>query len=86
VSNENVHISGREALIALVRELQGKQTQVQFSARLGIEQSELSRFLRGERGATRLIILGLLRTFPRRRGEIVRAVLAAEPPRASVAA
>lgn len=61
-------------MIDLLRELQGDETQVQFARRLGIDQPELSKLLRGERRPARRLILGLLRAFPKRRAEIVAAL------------
>lgn len=66
-------------MIDLLRELQGRETQTQFARRLGIDQPELSKLLRGERRAARRLIVGLLRAFPERRDEIVAAVTAEEP-------
>jgi hypothetical protein len=63
-------------LTDIVRELQGDESQVRFSARVGIEQSELSRFLRGGRRAGRGMIIGLLRAFPERQLEIIAALMA----------
>lgn len=51
-------------LVGTVQQLQGSESQVQFASRLGIDQSELSRFLRGERGLTRKMAAALLRAYP----------------------
>jgi len=67
------------SLVDLVRELQGSDSQVRFAARLGMEQSELSRFLRGGRRGGRALIEGLLREFPEQRDAIVTALTEAPP-------
>lgn len=66
-------------MIELLRELQGDESQVQFARRLGIDQPELSKILRGERRPARRTIVGLLRAFPARRDEIIAALMAEEP-------
>lgn len=67
-------------LVDIARELQGGERQVQFAARLGTNQSELSRFLRRRRNAPPQLVAGLLRLFPERRDEIVEAWTAERTP------
>lgn len=75
MSNAVRHTPGRASfeLVALVRKLQGEESQERFSARLGISQPVLSRFLSGERGATGRLVAGLILAFPGKRDEIVKA-------------
>jgi len=62
--------------VDVLRRLQGDDSQVKFARRLGIDQPELSRLLRGEREQpTRRTIVGLLRAFPDHRDEIVAALM-----------
>jgi hypothetical protein len=73
-------------LIALVRDLQGTDSQMDFASRLGMDQGDLSRFLSGRKRAGRNMIVGLLREFPDRRDEIVEAVTGGVTPDESAVA
>lgn len=66
-------------MIDLLRDLMGDESQVRFARRLGVDQPELSKLLRGERRPARRVIVGLLRAFPERRDEIVAALTAESP-------
>jgi transcriptional regulator with XRE-family HTH domain len=66
-------------VIDLLRDLMGDDTQVQFARRVGIDQPELSKLLRGERRPARRLIVGLLRAFPDRKDDIVAALTAEAP-------
>lgn len=63
-------------MIELLRDLMADESQVQFARRIGIDQPELSKLLRGERRPARRTIVGLLRAFPKRRNEIIAALMA----------
>jgi len=49
---------------ALLAELQGEQTQTEFSERLGVAQSYLSMVLAGKRRPGRTLVSALIREFP----------------------
>lgn len=77
------HRPALHPLVPLVRELQGSETQTQFAARIGLHQSELSRFLRRELSPTRRIIVGLLQAYPERRDQIIEALTEGEAAQAA---
>jgi hypothetical protein len=49
---------------------------VDFAARLGITQGELSKFLRGQRGLSRKIAASVIRTYPQLQQRVVDALIA----------
>lgn len=73
--------NGEPALAELVRSLRGAESQARFADRLGVDQSDVSRFLRGRRGAGTEFIYGLFRAFPQRGTDIADALLADESAR-----
>lgn len=64
-----------DGLLEVIREKQAGQSQVAFAARLGIKQSELSRFLNGKKGLTKGIAAGLIRAYPDLRDLVVDAMV-----------
>jgi hypothetical protein len=69
-------IAERESLTDTLRRLQGDERQVDFAARLGITQGELSKFLRGQRGLSRKIAASVIRTYPQLQQRVVDALIA----------
>ncbi len=62
-----------DARIALIRKLQGEQSQNQFARFLGIDQSTLSLVLAGKRSPD-FVLIRLLRAFPDAADEVAEAL------------
>ena len=57
--------------VELLRELQGDATQIAFAKVIGVSQQYMSAIYTGRRKPSVVVVPGLLRAFPHRRGEII---------------
>lgn len=57
--------------IELLRELQGDATQAAFAKTIGVSQQYMSAIYTGRRKPSVVVVPGLLRAYPDRRGEII---------------
>lgn len=55
----------------LIRELKGADTQAEFAAKIGVNQSTVSKLLLGKRVGGRAVLAGLVAAYPERQAEIV---------------
>jgi transcriptional regulator with XRE-family HTH domain len=62
----------------LLRDLKGQDTQMEFAAKVGINQSTVSKLLLGKRIGGRAVIAALLRAYPERHDEIMSVFCAPE--------
>lgn len=61
----------------LIRELKGADTQAEFAAKIGVNQSTVSKLLKGKRVGGRAVLTGLLKAYPERADDLLTVFFAA---------